>query len=205
MKLERIGTVPFYFYWLGRIYLWFGGWRVQGPRPEFDKYVAIFAPHTCLGDMPRAMAMTFVLRVKGNSMIKNSVFVGPLGWLLRRLGAIPIKRDKHLGVVDQVVQEFERRDHIIMAIAPEGTRGYTDHWKSGFYQIAVKAKVPIVCAFWDYERRVTGQAGAIHPTGDMEADMAKIRAIYEKITPKYPSRRSAMRFKTASKDNENAA
>jgi 1-acyl-sn-glycerol-3-phosphate acyltransferase len=65
-----------------------------------------------------------------------------------------------------------------VAIAPEGTRSHTDHLKSGFYQIAVAADVPVALAYIDYGTRTFGIDTYLRMTGDREADMAQIRAFY---------------------------
>jgi len=77
------------------------------------------------------------------------------------------------------VGEFQRRDWMWLAIAPEGTRSHVPHWKSGFYRLALAAGVPVGLAFIDYRTRVVGLREYVHLTGDREADMARIRAAYE--------------------------
>ncbi|MGW8323976.1 MAG: glycerol acyltransferase, partial [Thermodesulfobacteriota bacterium] len=59
------------------------------------------------------------------------------------------------------------------------------YWKTGFYRIAESANVPIVLGFLDYRRKVGGIGPVVVPTGDIEADMEKIRAFYAKIIGKY--------------------
>jgi hypothetical protein len=65
-----------------------------------------------------------------------------------------------------------------MAIAPEGTRSLTPHWKSGFHRLALAADVPVGLAFIDWSRREVGISGYVRMTGDREADMARIGAAY---------------------------
>lgn len=172
------------------------GWKIQGPPPPFPKYVAIFAPHTALRDAPVGMMLSLGLGIKGNFLAKDSAFIGPIGWILRVFGGLPVDRSLKHNTVDQAVQAFKDNEHVILAIAPDATRKPTDHWRSGFYYIALKAQVPIVLAFFDYKRKVTGNSGIyIYPSGDAEADMAKIRAFYDTITPRIPKNRSLARFK----------
>jgi 1-acyl-sn-glycerol-3-phosphate acyltransferase len=52
------------------------------------------------------------------------------------------------------------------------------YWKSGFYYIAAGAGVPIVLAFMDYERKISGLGPVFYPTGDLQADMLRIQAFY---------------------------
>jgi 1-acyl-sn-glycerol-3-phosphate acyltransferase len=94
--------------------------------------------------------------------------------------------------VDQVAGLFEQYDALYLAIAPEGTRQYTDRWKTGFYWIALKAKVKIVLMYIDYEKKETGFGPIIEPSGDIEKDFELIKDFYRDIKPLYPELRSAM-------------
>ena len=68
---------------------------------------------------------------------------------------------------------------------PQGTRSRAPFWKSGFYQIALAAKVPIALGYLDYSRRGGGIGPAFVPT-DLHADMDAIRAFYADKRGKYP-------------------
>jgi 1-acyl-sn-glycerol-3-phosphate acyltransferase len=65
-----------------------------------------------------------------------------------------------------------------LIVPPEGTRSKTREWKTGFYHIAVTAQVPIVLAYMDYERKISGLGEIFVPTGDVDADIAAIKAFY---------------------------
>jgi 1-acyl-sn-glycerol-3-phosphate acyltransferase len=69
-------------------------------------------------------------------------------------------------------------------VPPEGTRGKTRHWKTGFYFIALQAQVPIILAFMDYEHKRSGLGPVFTPTGDVDADMAQIKLFYADIKGK---------------------
>ena len=79
-------------------------------------------------------------------------------------------------------------------VPPEGTRGNTRHWKTGFYYIALEAKVPIVLAYMDYERKVAGLGPLFEPTGDVERDMDEIKRFYAAVQgpQRGPVRRAVM-------------
>ena len=62
--------------------------------------------------------------------------------------------------------------------APEGTRSYADHWKSGFYQIALAADVLVGFGYIDYGTRTCGIDTYVRFTGDEERDLSVIRAFY---------------------------
>ena len=64
-------------------------------------------------------------------------------------------------MVDQMVAEFARRDSFVLAIPPEGTRKRTEHWRSGFYRIALGANVPVAPGYLDFARKRAGIGPAI--------------------------------------------
>ena len=65
-----------------------------------------------------------------------------------------------------------------LVVPPEGTRGKTRQWKTGFYYIALQAQVPIVLAYMDYGRKISGLGPLFQPSGDVDADMAQIKLFY---------------------------
>jgi 1-acyl-sn-glycerol-3-phosphate acyltransferase len=105
---------------------------------------------------------------------------------LRWLGGVPVDRRTSHNYVQQIADLIHSRDRIMLMIAPEGTRGRAGEWKTGFYYIALGAKVPMVCGMMDYGRKVVSLGRAIMPTGDYEADMAVLKTIYSNCTPKHP-------------------
>ena len=59
-------------------------------------------------------------------------------------------------------------------------------WKSGFYYVALKAKVPLALGYLDYKNKISGIGPLIYPSGDYEKDLLEIQQFYATITPKYP-------------------
>ncbi len=199
MIRARTGKVNIIFSLGAKFILWLLGWKVQGPPPPFPKYIAIFAPHTSNWDGIVGILCSFALRVRGNWLGKDSLMVGPFGWFLKKIGGIPVDRSSPQKLVKQVVDFFNSNEQAVLGIAPEGTRYYTDHWKSGFYHIAYHAKVPIVLGFWDYSKKIVGNSGVyIFPSGNIEEDLKVIKETYDKFTPKYPEHRSEVKFKNYS-------
>ena len=47
--------------------------------------------------------------------------------------------------------------------------------------------MPIVLAYMDYERKVSGLGPVFTPTGDVEADMAEIKRFYAPIKGRRPT------------------
>jgi len=161
------------------------GWEFEGDVPEdLEKAVIIVAPHTSLFDFVIGMAAyRHFKEFKGFYLAKKELFEGPMKYLYEKTGGIPVDRAKHHNLVDQVSAFFDEYERFFLAMAPEGTRSHTDKWKSGFYRIALKADVPIMLGFFDFERKVAGIGDIIYPTGDYEADARKIEAFYKTITP----------------------
>ena len=162
------------------------GWKVEGQLPQHAaKSVLIAAPHTSNWDLPYTLMLSFVLRLRVYWMGKQSIFRWPFGGLMRWLGGIPVNRGQASNLVAQSAQAMRDADGPMQLIVPpEGTRGKTRHWKTGFYFIAQQAGVPIVLAFVDYERKVGGLGPLFELTGDVEADMAAIKAFYAPIKGK---------------------
>lgn len=174
--------------WQALLLLKIFGWRTKGRLPDCRKYVVIVVPHTSNWDLPVGLVLAFALKIKPYWMGKDSIFRWPFGTLFKWLGGIPVVRSKPTGMVQQSIQVLRESEEMVLAIAPEGTRARTAHWKSGFYHIAKGAGVPIVLAFMDFRRKVGGIGPAIIPTGDIEADMKKIRAFYAGVEPRHPER-----------------
>ncbi len=170
-----------------RVVLRLLGWRIQ-PGPTAAKYVLIGAPHTSNWDFPFALLCLGALGIEGHWIGKHTLFRWPLEGVMRRLGGIPVDRTTRRNFVDQIVRTFEQHDRLVITIAPEGTRKRTESWKTGFYYIALGAGVPIALGFLDYRRRVGGVGNMIWPSGDIDADLDKIREFYLDKTGKHPER-----------------
>ncbi len=159
------------------------GWQVQGNLPpEAAKCVLIAAPHTSNWDLPYTLMVAFCLRLRVYWLGKASLFRGPFGPVMRWLGGIPVDRTKNNNLVAAAAEAIVAADGPLqLVVPPEGTRGKTRHWKTGFYFIALQARVPIVLAYMDYARKVSGLGPVFVPTGDVEADMLEIKRFYAGI------------------------
>ncbi|MEE4174831.1 MAG: lysophospholipid acyltransferase family protein [Xanthomonadales bacterium] len=155
------------------------GWTVHMDDPLTHRYVLIVAPHTSNWDFPLGLLAAWALDLKANWMGKHSLFRGPLGPVMRALGGIPVDRDAASDLVQQMADRFAASDHLVLGMAPEGTRSHAEHWKSGFWRIARAAQVPIAMAYLDYDRREVGLGGAFMPSDDRDADFARIAAFYD--------------------------
>jgi len=162
------------------VYLKLAGWKVLGALPaDAQRSVFIAAPHTSNWDLPYTLMVAFVLRLNIYWMGKSSIFSFPFGPLMRWLGGISVDRAKSNNLVAASAEAIKQAQGALQLIVPpEGTRSKTRYWKTGFYHIAVVAQVPIVMAYMDYERKVSGLGPMFVPTGDLEADMLRIKAFY---------------------------
>lgn len=165
---------------VSRIVLRLNGWTIEGSLPpQAAKAVLIAAPHTSNWDLPYTLMTGFVLNLNLYWMGKASLFALPFGPVMRWLGGIAVDRSKSNNLVAASAQALVEADGPVqLVVPPEGTRGKTRHWKTGFYYIALEAKVPIVLAYMDYERKAAGLGPLFVPTGDVERDMEEIKRFY---------------------------
>lgn len=159
------------------------GWRFESDIPPEKKYVCLAVPHTSNWDGLLLVTLLQSIGLDMQWMIKDSWVKSPLGPVIRRLGAVAINRDRKTNVVDQMIEQFRKRESFVLGIPPEGTRSRAEHWRSGFYHIALGARVPVVPGYLDFKRKRAGLGPAITMTGDVRADMDKLRAFYEEKKP----------------------
>lgn len=182
--------------WLGRSYLRLAGWRIEGEVPDEPRFVAIAAPHTSYWDFPHMIAFGFATGQYISFLMKDSLFIGPFGMLFRGLGGIAVDRSRAGGLVESVAREFEKQDELIVVIAPEGTRGRGEYWKSGFHQIALRAGVPIAMGFLDYGRKVVGYGPTYRPGDPGSEDL--LAKFYADIRGRHPEKQSPPRLRPPS-------
>jgi 1-acyl-sn-glycerol-3-phosphate acyltransferase len=164
-----------------RALLALSGWRVDGEIPDRPKMVAIVAPHTSNWDFVVGILVVFALGLGVRYLGKDTLFRPPLGALMRWLGGTPVVRDTPQGAVGDAAEMIAREDKVLLGIAPEGTRTPGAPWRSGFYNIALAARVPILPAAFDYPRRSLRLFPLFEPTGNYAADLARLQALYADI------------------------
>lgn len=154
------------------------GWKAIGKEIDHQRFVLIAAPHTSNWDFPLMLAVVLKLKLRVYWMGKDTLFPFPIGWLVKWLGGIPIDRSTSHNVVNETIRQYAEHEELIVLIPPEGTRSKVDRWKTGFYHIASKAKVPILLGYVDTASKEAGIADFFHVTGNLEDDMREIRAFY---------------------------
>jgi 1-acyl-sn-glycerol-3-phosphate acyltransferase len=166
--------------WLGRTVLRLLGWRTEGGFPDTAKMVVIAAPHSSALDFVVGIAFVLSLGIRVRFIGKAELFRGPLGWLMRWLGGIPVDRADPGDIVQRVVDEFARAEALVLGIAPEGTRRFGAPWKTGFHRIAVQAGIPIVPGYFDWSRKTVGLLPPFAPSGDVDRDVEALRNLYRR-------------------------
>jgi 1-acyl-sn-glycerol-3-phosphate acyltransferase len=185
--------------WLGAALLRLAGWKVVLAQPVPMRCVAIFYPHTSNWDTVVGLCAKFMFGIRFRYVGKDTLFRVPLiGPLLVRWGGVPVNRREPVGFIRQMQGEFARNAEFRLAIAPEGTRGRTPHWKSGFYRLARAAGVPLALAYADYPHREIGIGGYLDLTGDIAADMGRIRAFYAGKCGRRPQNQGPIRLRDES-------
>lgn len=164
------------------------GWHIVKEVQLPERCVVCIAPHTSNWDFIVGILFKSAMHIKASFFMKKEWFRFPLGGMMRKLGGIPVERSKKTSMTDRIAQEFSLRDHLIVALTPEGTRSLNANWKMGFYYIAQKADVPIVLAFIDYGKKCVGYDTILHPSGNIDADMARISDYYRHVNAKYPAK-----------------
>lgn len=166
------------------------GWTLHSDYADVHKYVLVAAPHTSNWDFPLGLAGAWALDLNANWVGKHTLFQKPYGWFFRAVGGTPVDRRQGSDLIEQMTDLFSRSERMILALAPEGTRSKTDHWKSGFYYIARAAKVPIAMAYLDYGKKQVGIGGGFYPSDDIQETFKKIRDFYKDRKGKFPEKAS---------------
>jgi 1-acyl-sn-glycerol-3-phosphate acyltransferase len=179
-------------YWLFKLL----GWSANYSKPDFTKYVVIVWPHTSNLDFIIGFIFSRAYGLpQPHFLAKDSSFKGIMGKIGRAVGGIPVNRSKSTNFVEQVAAEFGRHEDFVLAVTPEGTRSKTEYWKSGFYYMAMAAKVPVVMATIDFPKKLISYNAWFTPSGDIEADMDIIRRHYAGVQGRHPERMGEIRLR----------
>jgi 1-acyl-sn-glycerol-3-phosphate acyltransferase len=171
------------------------GWRIDWVPPPGPRCVVIVYPHTSNWDFPIGYLTQAAIGLRAQWIGKDTIFRWPVAGLLRRMGGIPVNRSAPGPLVEEMVAELARRPRLVLALAPEGTRARTSHWRSGFYRVALGAGVPVGLAYIDWRARAAGVTTWLTLTGDEEADLARIREAYADKLGRHPDQASPIRLR----------
>jgi 1-acyl-sn-glycerol-3-phosphate acyltransferase len=166
--------------------LW--GWQLDGAYPQSaKKSVIVVFHHTSNWDFPIGILLRSAHDVDTRFAAKNSLFFFPLGLFMRAIGGVAVERSKRTNFVDACADLFTGKESFKLTVTPEGTRSKVTKLKSGFYFIAVKAGVPLVCCKFDWGTKKVGFSAPFYPTGDYDADLPQILAYFRGVKGKIPA------------------
>ncbi len=182
--------------WFFKFLFRFYGWTLDRNMPDYGKQaVLIAAPHTSNWDFPYVITSFDQLGIPVKFTIKKEWLKWPYKRDMLKFGAISIDRspknpgDDRKSMVDAMVDLYKEHDDLIITVTPEGTRGLSKKWKTGFYHVAKKAGVPILLSYLDYDNKTSGVGKMMWTSDDMEKDLREIMAFYkEKGRPKNPKK-----------------
>lgn len=164
------------------------GWHIHPLPAQAKKCVMVMAPHTSNWDFYIGLIGFWSLGVQAKLLIKKEAFKPPVGFFLKKLGGVPVDRQKKTNLTTRMSKLYADTDELIILFTPEGTRKYNENWKKGFYYMAKEANVPIVLGFLDFKNKVGGFLPEFHPTWDEEKDFAEIKRMYREanVLAKHP-------------------
>ena len=164
------------------------GWKIEGNLPSMSKYIIVVASHTSNWDFPIGVFVRTIQGVKSRFVAKKELFIFPFGYFFRWMGGYPVNRKIHSNFIDAVVDVFSKEPEFVIAITPEGTRGFSPKWKKGFYHIAQRAGVPVVAAALDYPNKtvVISKPRQMEQTAEEEIELLK--TFFRQYKGKYPEK-----------------
>lgn len=164
------------------------GWTTDVNVELPERCIICLAPHTSNWDFVIGQLYGGAEGMKNNFLMKKEWFFWPLGPLFKRLGGIPVWREKHSSLTDNLAKTALESKTFRLCITPEGTRSLNTEWKKGFYFIAQKAQIPILLYGIDYNRKLIRCTKCIVPSGNVEEEMAIVRQYYKDFKGKHPER-----------------
>jgi 1-acyl-sn-glycerol-3-phosphate acyltransferase len=174
---------------VSRAFWFFSRWELS-TRPAPDRpTVLLGAPHTSNWDFVFMLGIAWRLGIDMHWLGKASLFTGWRRPIMRALGGVPVDRANPARVVEDVVGQVHAGETFGLVVAPDGTRGGHTHWKSGFYRIARETGMPVTLGYVDRSTMTTGLGPTIDLTGDVAADMDRIRAFYADKAGFHPDKR----------------
>ena len=171
------------------------GWKYVIKFPKEKKFVIIAAPHTSNWDFFFFVLLLWATKVKFDWPGKHTIFRGPTGFILKKMGGIPINRTIKNNLVNTIAEKFNNNEEYIFLVAPEGTRSKTVYWKAGFYYIAKKVNVPIALGYIDYRAKTLGFNKYFYPSEKLEDDIQLLKDFYNSKKGLHPEKYGEPKFK----------
>lgn len=162
------------------------GWKKDVTEEHPDKYIICLAPHTSNWDFMMGHLYAKAEGLKANFLMKKEWFFWPLGPIFRKMGGIPVFREKNTSMTDTLSEIAIKSDEFRLTITPEGTRSPVKDWKKGFYFIAHKANIPILLYGLDFEKKVISCTKTVRPSGDFDKEIIEIKEYFRGMKGKNP-------------------
>lgn len=164
------------------------GWKIEGSfqKETIKKAVIIVIPHTSWHDFYIGVFVRKLQNIKINFVAKKELFIWPFGYYFKWMGGAPLDRSKNHNKVDAIAAIFNEKEEFRLSLAPEGTRKKVASWKTGYYYIAQKAKVPIIPVAFDYENKTVRIFDKFEISNDIEKDTKYLRSLFEGVKGKIP-------------------
>lgn len=166
------------------------GWSVDITTPQLSKCVICVAPHTSNWDFPLGLLAYAAVGRRANFLMKEAWFFWPLKYFFRAVGGIAVPKAKGSKLSEEIISRFKSSDRLNLAVTPEATRSANPDWRKGFLYIATGAGVPIQLGVIDYAAKRISITDQLEPSGDIDADLAKVKEYYRDAAPKalYPEK-----------------
>lgn len=160
------------------------GWKVIGNFPDsLRKAIFIVSPHYVWFDFFLGLGSRAVIKKPIGYLGKKELFDNKwYGWFFYATGGQPVNRFKNHNMVDAVAELFDSKEQLYIAIAPEGTRKNVTKLRTGFYYMALAAKVPLMFVGFEFPTKtVIFNEKPFYPTGNFEEDIKEIKAFFSTI------------------------
>lgn len=179
------------------------GWRVKFAGLPARQGVVVVYPHTSNWDFVVLVLAKWAVGIQASFWAKDALFSIPIfaSWL-RWIGGMPVIRHASYGVVGQAVERFRQSKvqdaYFWLGLSPEGTRKPTPGWRSGFYQTALQAEVPLLLVSVDYARCEVLALHSMRLSGDVGRDVDHIAAVLQGVRAKIPANAAPVRLRKTS-------
>lgn len=180
---------------VARTFWTFSRWKLVTEAAPDRPTILIGAPHTSNWDFVFMLGIAWKLDMHIRWLGKKSLFRGWRGPIMRAWGGIPVDRDAPGRVVQEVVDRIRTGEVFGLVVTPDGTRKGHSFWKSGFYRIARETGLPVTLGYVDRTTMTIGLGPTFELTGDIPADMDRIRAFYADKAGAVPENRVEPRLR----------
>lgn len=155
------------------------GWKLHYQALPQAHGVMVVYPHTSNWDFVMGLLYKWSTGMSFYFWIKDSATRIPLlGRWIEAVGGVGINRKAAHGVVESTIATMQQRDFFWLVITPEGTRSYTNGWRTGFYHLWHNSACPLGLAYIDYGKKEMGVTDYVLSSGNMQADFAALAQYY---------------------------